>query len=279
MLCASSRIISYSTEVHWCWSTHTQTNLDILKEHKIDDYWNVDGERHSSGSCLDKKDLESRRTSSLSTRRRFVDRRQADEDPNYVPTGWNLSRSVVEDVKEILSGKQDGNGIQKNRSWTLHADWAESITLIRMKKNLTTSSETIEENWKRISNHPCRAKRKKTSKRRQCIILCQPNGRRLMTKHSWERPDAPKKGKNQIQFMLTKLVLHEYRRCRISENGKHKHEGHICRPTIQLYESLQFGSYTDTIFRKQYAFRKRRWQWMRRNGANKKKLHLGQNRQ
>ena len=47
---AEGRNISYSTEIYDVtdWSTHT--DLDVLQEKRIDDYWNVDSSRHVSNS-------------------------------------------------------------------------------------------------------------------------------------------------------------------------------------------------------------------------------------
>ena len=60
-----------------------------------------------------------------------------------------------------------------------------------------------------------------------------------MPEHNWEGPHAPKKRKNQMQFMLTNLMLPTPDDFRFSENGKHKHEEHIAD---QGYNSLSLDS-------------------------------------
>ena len=44
-LLAERRIIPYSTEIHWRLQNYTHTNLDVMQERRIDDYWNIDGSR------------------------------------------------------------------------------------------------------------------------------------------------------------------------------------------------------------------------------------------
>ena len=108
----------------------------------------------------------------------------------------------------ILNLKQHGNGTPKKTN----LDAARRLrgiysTSIRMIRNLTSSSSTRQEHWKRIWIPLCPVKRNKTLNSRHCRIPCQPAGEDSVPKHSWRRPHAPKKRKNQGQFMLTKLTF------------------------------------------------------------------------
>ena len=49
-LLAERRIIPYSTEIYFDASRTTRTNLDVMQERHIDDYWNIDGSRDLSDS-------------------------------------------------------------------------------------------------------------------------------------------------------------------------------------------------------------------------------------
>ena len=131
----------------------------------------------------------------------YVGQGQDDEDPNYIPTGGNLARNIVEYFPTFSTRRKTAMGFRRTR-----AGHCTPITFIPMI-NLTPSSETQEENWKRVWNPTCRVMRKKTSKRRHWMILCQPAEGDFVPIHSWERLHAPKKRKSQRQLVLTKFML------------------------------------------------------------------------
>ena len=94
----------------------TQTNLDVLQEHQIDEYWHADGERPLSGSWVGFA--------------RFTILKKPPPD-GHMWAGERLTKiqstSRPDDIwpevwSKIFNEKQDSNGIQANPCQTLHAD-------------------------------------------------------------------------------------------------------------------------------------------------------------
>ena len=90
-LCAERRNIPYSTETH-CVTRSTQTNLDVMQEKRIDDYWDLDENRSLSDSwwgCTKIHSIE-RRTS----KRIFVVRWETDKGSNDNQTRHCVASSM-----------------------------------------------------------------------------------------------------------------------------------------------------------------------------------------
>ena len=230
---SSSRITSYSIKVHWCY----QTNLDIQQENNID----VDSEVSLSGSWFGfYQDFTVPKNRPPEGNVWAGNRLTKIQTTSRLDEFW----SEIFFFWKFLNEQQGGNGIQNKPSWTLHAGWVESITLIRMSRNLTTSSKNHEENWKRIWNPPCRVQRKKTPKRGHWLIHCQPAGEDFVPNHSSKRLHAPKKRKthslsSQNWCIRILKMLQQW-------TWQTQARRAYCRPRIELYESLQFVSAADT---------------------------------
>ena len=246
-ICASRRIISNSYKLLWCCSTHTNEFWHIERAQNLrllefrwwtTTIWIMDWihEIHSSKWT--------------STRRTCVGRGKTDKDSKYI-----RSESMVENVQNIPNEKQDSTGMQN------HADRHESIALLRMTENLTTTFKTQQEAWKRKWNPQCRVKRKQTPKRRHWIILCQPaKGALCRNTAGW---GLMHQRRGQIKYILCSQnwclriskMSHKWKR-------QTKVQRAHCRPWIQFYESLQFWFICRYLLRKRWKFQKERRQWI-----------------
>ena len=115
---------------------HTQTHLDILHEQKSTNIGKSMVNEHNLDSGLDS------RASQCWVNLHLTDVYEQEKDsqpfklhPGLMKFGRKCGRTCPNNPKV----KKDGNGTLTNPSWTLHADWEESITLIRTIRNLTTS--------------------------------------------------------------------------------------------------------------------------------------------
>ena len=143
-----------------------------------------------------------------------------------------------------LNEKQDGTGIHRNRSFSLHADWLKGIYFIdRMIKNLTTSSKT-QEFYEKI--HVQSAKDTETH-----TLINSMSGGDLMHQR-----------KNQLQFTLTKLMRTnpEDPASVQMANTSTKSILQTEHTTLRVFAIWFISRY---LFRQRREFRKRRWQWMR----------------
>ena len=143
---------------------YTHTNLDVMQEKRIDDYWNVNENRSLSDTWAGFHNIYS-----------------AEPPKKYLWSGceeeggltdWQKFRRQQDQITRgqkcgQISAKQPKN--EKNKKWRMRsrssrtrAKWAEFILLIRKTKNMKRLSRMQEESWKCLWKRPYRARRKKS---------------------------------------------------------------------------------------------------------------------
>ena len=134
-----------------------RTDLDVMQEKHVDDYWNVDLNRSLSDS-----------------RKGFTRFTILKEKP---PKGYMWSVGGLAKVQTTTSPdhvwpeggeklvkqpriEKNKNGKTRSQNWTMLDDWEESTLMIQMTKNTRTLQKMRGESWKCLWTRPCRAKRR-----------------------------------------------------------------------------------------------------------------------
>ena len=151
-------------------SRTTHTNLDVVQESRIDDYWNIDGSRDLSDSfgqvsLSSLYEVRNLQKDICGPRGHWQNGKR---HPSQIIHGQNS----VEDQQEMLSWGRSINGQLKNQSSIMHEDYEESISLTVRTRSSRKPSRMQEENWKHQWLPPCLARHaRKVSKGRPVARL------------------------------------------------------------------------------------------------------------
>ena len=127
-------------------SRTAHTNLDVMQESRIDDYWNIVGSRDLSDSWTGFTQLlyEMR---NLQTEIRGPGRhwQNGKRHPGHIIYGQNSGRNL----EEMLSWGTSRNGQLKNQSSIMLEDYEEFVSGSLRKRNAKKPSRMLGRNWKR----------------------------------------------------------------------------------------------------------------------------------
>ena len=116
-------------------SRTTQTNLDVMQESRIDDYWNIDGSRDLSDSWT-------RFTQFTLLSVKPPTKRQATSRPDHLwPELWS-------EMARNAKLRENINWQLKNQSSIMLEDYEESISLTLRTRSSKKPLGMIERNWK-----------------------------------------------------------------------------------------------------------------------------------
>ena len=124
----------------------THTNLDVMQERRIDDYWNIDGSRDLSDSWTGFTQstlLEEKPPDGYMWSGERLTRKQLTSRPDHLcPELWTK-------LGKMLSWRRDINGPMNNRNSIMPEDYEEFISLILRTRNSKKPLRLLTRNWKR----------------------------------------------------------------------------------------------------------------------------------
>ena len=223
----------------------THTNLDLMQESRIEDYWHIDESRDLSDSWTGFTLLEEKPPDGYMWSGGRLTKRQATSRPDHLwPELWTkLGRNAkLREKRKVVQWKTETQQCQKITRNLFSWPWGEGIN---SKKPLGL----LERNWKH-----------------QWLPICLARYARKLRKG---RPVA-RQNDFKSKFACI-LEASESTRLRMEESLPSYHEDHNCRKRRQFTATMQFGTHNLFLCLKPWRFSQQKQQWIK-NGRNMKRF-------